>query len=79
MAGGPDAKEAEPRNVIARVWVSRDGKIERLDFDGLDDATARELRTLVSKDDVGQPPPDMLQPIQLRLSLRPKPDPQQAQ
>jgi hypothetical protein len=79
MAGGADAKEAEPRNVIARVWVSRAGKIERLEFDGIDDATARELRTLMSKDDVGQPPPDMLQPVQLRLSLRPKPDQQQAQ
>jgi hypothetical protein len=79
MAGGADTDGAEPRTVTARVWVSRDGKIERLEFDGLDDATAKELRTLVSRDEVGQPPPDMLQPIHLRLSLRPKSDQQQMQ
>jgi hypothetical protein len=79
MAAIADAKEAEPRAIFARVWVSRDGKIERLEFDGLDGDTAKEVRALVGEDDVGPPPPDMPQPIQLRLSLRTNPEQQQAQ
>jgi hypothetical protein len=69
---------AEPRTVTVRVWVSFDGKIERIEFDGVDDAAASQLRKLVINDEVGLPPPDMLQPIRLRLSLHPKPEQEKA-
>jgi hypothetical protein len=60
----------------ARTWILPDGKIERIEFDGLDDEQiAVHLRVLLTRDNVGVPPPDMLQPLRLRLSLRPKEQP----
>jgi hypothetical protein len=62
---------AEPRTFVARTWISPGGKIERLEFDGLDDKeVAAKLRALLTRDNVGAPPPDMLQPLRLRLSLQ---------
>ncbi len=64
---------APPLTFVARTWILPDGKIERLEFDGLDDKEiAVNLRVLLASDNVGTPPPDMLQPLRLRLSLRPK-------
>lgn len=63
---------ASPLTFVARTWVLPDGKVERLEFDGLDDKEiAVHLRTLLTRDNVGTPPADMLQPLRLRLSLRP--------
>ncbi len=60
-----------PRPPIVRVWVLPDGKIERLELDGLgDDSVAVNLRALLARGDVGVPPPDLLQPLHLRLSLQ---------
>ncbi len=57
--------------LVVRTWVLPNGKIERLEFDGLDDAdVAVNLRALLSGIAVGVPPMDMLQPLHLRLSLR---------
>ncbi|ABD88458.1 hypothetical protein [Rhodopseudomonas palustris] len=62
-----------PLTFVARAWVLPDGKVERLEFDGLDDKEiAVSLRQLLIRVNVGNPPADMLQPLRLRLSLRPK-------
>jgi hypothetical protein len=71
--GGPDAPA---RTVVARTWIRPDGRVERLEFDGLDDSeTTVSLRMLLMLENVGTPPPDMLQPLRLRLALRPKEQP----
>jgi hypothetical protein len=70
---GPDAA---PLTFVARTWISAGGEVERLEFDGLgDEKIAVGLRGLLSRDNVGAPPPDMLQPLRLRLSLRPQDPP----
>jgi hypothetical protein len=48
-----------------------DGKIERVESDGLDPVAAISLRALLAGEGVGVPPSDMLQPLHLRLTLRP--------
>jgi hypothetical protein len=62
--------------LVVHAWVLPDGKVERIEFDGLDDNNlAVRLRTLLALGNVGAPPPDMLQPLHLRLSLRPTDQP----
>jgi hypothetical protein len=62
---------AAPLKPKVRVWILPDGKVERLEFDGLDgEVIAVKLRALLMSSDVGAPPPDMLQPLHLRLSLK---------
>jgi hypothetical protein len=75
MAKRAGAAQATPASVIARTWILPDGKIERIEFDGLDSAVAVNLRALLSRGDVGVPPSEMLQPVLLRLSLRPNSQP----
>jgi hypothetical protein len=69
------AAKATPASVIARTWILPEGKIERIEFDGLDPDVAIDLRALLTRGDVGAPPSDMLQPVLLRLSLRPNSQP----
>lgn len=58
--------------LVASIWILSDGAIERLEFDQLDDKEmAVHLRTLLMHGNVGPPPQDMLQPLRLRLSVRP--------
>ena len=60
------------RPFVASIWILSDGDIERLEFDQLDDKEmAVHLRTLLMHGNVGAPPQDMLQPLRLRLSVRP--------
>jgi hypothetical protein len=76
------AKPDAPRFVLnLRTWIEPDGKIARVECDAFDDDrdAADNLRALLSIDDVGAPPPDMLQPLRLRLSLRPKEQPSRAE
>lgn len=61
---------AAPVAVTLRAWILPDGRIERVEFEALDQGTALTLRTLLMHGDVGAPPPDMLQPLHLRLTLR---------
>jgi len=77
-AGG---KGATPRTLVVRTWILPDGKMERVEFEGLDDAAvAVDLRAVLVGGDVGaQPPPDMLQPLRLRLSLRPNDEPRRGE
>jgi hypothetical protein len=65
--------DAPPLTVALRTWVLADGKLDRVEFDGIDDPAAIEdLRALLVDGNVGAPPPEMLQPLHLRLSLRAK-------
>jgi len=77
-AGG---KGATPRTLVVRTWILPDGKMERVEFEGLDDAAvAVDLRAVLIGGDVGAPPPpDMLQPLRLRLSLRPNDEPRRGE
>jgi hypothetical protein len=71
------AANASPAVLTMRTWISPDGKVERIEFDGLDDPEVElRLRTLFAGD-VGAPPADMLQPLRMRLSLRPDDPPRQ--
>jgi hypothetical protein len=59
-----------PLNVTVKMWVDKSGKIERVSFAPLADAAANaDLTTLLSSISAGVPPPDMLQPVRLKLSL----------
>lgn len=80
MAKRGKASSTTSLTLVVRAWVLPGGQVERLEFDGLnDDAVAVDLRALLARGDVGAPPPDMLQPLHLRLSLRPEDQPGQEQ
>jgi hypothetical protein len=67
------AADAPALKLALRTWVSADGKVSRIEVDGMDDTMTRiELRALLMAGSVGAPPPEMLQPLHLRLSLRAK-------
>lgn len=71
---------ASPLMLIVQVWILPSGKIERIEFDGLDDDSVMiNLRALLAGSEAGAPPPDMLQPLHLRLSLRAKDQPGQGE
>lgn len=64
-------KETKPLAFVVRTRVAADGKIERIGFDsGVDPELAEKLRPLLASVNAGAPPPDMLQPLHLRLQLR---------
>jgi len=66
--GGP------PPSLVVRAWLNPDGTVERVSFGTLNDAKAEaDLRTILTRGNIGEaPPPEMLQPLNLRLSLNPK-------
>jgi hypothetical protein len=66
--GGP------PPSLVVRAWLNPDGTVERVSFGTLKDAKAEaDLRTILTRGNIGEaPPPEMLQPLNLRLSLNPK-------
>jgi hypothetical protein len=64
------AKENLPATFTVRAWVAANGKVERLEFSGLDETTTSAVRARLMRTDVGASPPvDMLQPLHLKLSL----------
>lgn len=68
--GGADAPALR---LVLRAWVLADGRVSRIEVDGMDDAGVRvELRALLMDGGVVAPPSAMLQPLHLRLSLRAK-------
>lgn len=63
--------DAPPLTFLLRAWISPDGQLHRVEFDGLDDPKASgDLGALLTGRNVGAPPPEMLQPLHLRFSLR---------
>jgi hypothetical protein len=72
------AKANPAANVLAvQAWILPSGQIERVEFERIDPLLTARLRVLLSQVNVGAPPPDMLQPVHVRLSLRPKEQPGQ--
>ncbi|WP_407178618.1 hypothetical protein [Bradyrhizobium sp. STM 3562] len=65
--------------VTVQAWITSDGRIERVEFGQIDPGLAMRLRALLNRANVGAPPSDMLQPVHLRLSLKPKERPGQGQ
>ena len=63
--------QAKPsQTVVARVWISAAGKIERVAISALDEDAVVKLRTAIEGRDIGLPPPaDMPQPLHLKLSI----------
>lgn len=61
--------------VIARVWISAQGWVERIEFESLGDPQAdADLKALLSRQPLPRPPPsDMRQPLVLQLRLDPAP------
>lgn len=57
--------------VVVRVWVTNQGQVERLAFDTLgDDQADQDLRAVLMAQPLSEPPPpDMRQPMVLRLKL----------
>ncbi len=63
--------DASAISLRMRVWMGASGSVERIEFDGLADPDAAvDLRALLMPVQVSAPPPDMLQPLRMRLSLR---------
>ena len=67
-------QDGPPETLIIRAWVGADGQIERVAFTQLKDKQANDvLKAILTRGNVGEgPPPDMLQPLHLRLALNGK-------
>ena len=56
---------------MLQAWISATGRLHRVELGGINDPEVLDnLRVLLTGNDVGAPPPEMLQPLHLRLSLR---------
>lgn len=64
-------QDGPPPTLVVRAWLNPDGTVERVSFDALKDGRAdADLRTIPKRGNVGEaPPPEMLQPLNLRFSL----------
>jgi hypothetical protein len=67
-------EDGPPQALVVRAWLNPDGTVERVSFDALKDARAdADLRIILKRGNIGEaPPPEMLQPLNLRFSLNPK-------
>ncbi|HTH98408.1 MAG TPA: hypothetical protein VL574_13400 [Stellaceae bacterium] len=64
--------DAPPDQLIVKVWVAHNGKVQKIEFPSLHDAQAdKDLHAILGRGNIGEAPPaDMLQPIHLRLQLQ---------
>lgn len=71
-AGG----DASPPMIVVRVWIDADGAVSKVAFDSLGDAKADALlsQLLTTHPMAEPPPPDMRQPLRIRLRLEANPD-----
>ncbi len=60
-----------PASIVVKAWLNPDGSVEKVSFAPFKDERANnDLRTVLTRGNVGEaPPPEMLQPINLRFSL----------
>jgi hypothetical protein len=60
-----------PPSLVVKAWLNPDGTVERVTFPPLKDAQAdADLRKILTRGNIGEaPPPEMLQPLNLRFSL----------
>ncbi|HEF5873251.1 TPA: YbaB/EbfC family DNA-binding protein [Burkholderia cenocepacia] len=67
---------APPPAIVVRAWIGTNGVVTRVEFASLGDADAdAALRQLLTAGPLAEPPPpDMLQPLRVRLRLAPNPD-----
>ncbi len=63
--------DGPPATLTVKAWLNPDGTVERVAFPAFADAGATEdLRKILTRGNVGEaPPPEMLQPVNLRFSL----------
>ena len=63
--------DGPPQTLMVRAWLNPDGSIERVSFPALSDSHAdQDLHTILKRGNIGEaPPPEMLQPLNLRFSL----------
>ncbi|WP_417903635.1 YbaB/EbfC family DNA-binding protein [Burkholderia territorii] len=61
--------------IVVRAWIGANGAVTRVDFASLGSADAdATLRQLLTASPLAEtPPPDMLQPLRVRLRLMPNP------
>lgn len=61
--------------LLVNVWIDSEGRVSRLDFPSLGaDQADEDLRRILSTSPLSEPPPpDMRQPLVLRLNLQLKP------
>jgi hypothetical protein len=66
------AKENKPLTFVVSASILPDGRMDRITFDSsMAPELGGRLRPLLASANAGAPPPDMLQPLRLRLRLRP--------
>jgi hypothetical protein len=71
LANRPSAADAPPVRLVLQAWISATGRLHRVELGGINDPEVLDnLRVLLTGNDVGAPPPEMLQPLHLRLPLR---------
>lgn len=60
-----------PPTLVLKAWLNPDGSVEKVSFPSLNDPHADDdLRTILKRGNVGEaPPPEMLQPLNLKFSL----------
>jgi hypothetical protein len=60
-----------PSSIVVKAWLNPDGSVEKVSFAPFKDERANsDLRSVLTRGNVGEaPPPEMLQPINLRFSL----------
>jgi hypothetical protein len=68
--------DAPPPAIVVRAWIGTNGAVTRVEFASLGDTDAdATLRQLLTAGPLAEPPPpDMLQPLRVRLRLAPNPD-----
>ncbi|MDN7590349.1 YbaB/EbfC family DNA-binding protein [Burkholderia seminalis] len=68
--------DAPPPAIVVRAWIDATGAVTRVEFASLGDTDAdATLRQLLTAGPLAEPPPpDMLQPLRVRLRLVPNPD-----
>jgi hypothetical protein len=66
----------DPMRVAVKIWVAPAGVVSRVSFPPLSDEQAtRELQTVLLRATPGAPPANLLQPVQLSISLKPRSQP----
>lgn len=68
--------DSPPPAIVVRAWIGANGTVTRVEFDTLGDPSAdAALRQLLTTGPLAEPPPpDMRQPLRVRLRLAPNPD-----
>jgi hypothetical protein len=71
-----NAKGDAPPSLIVRAWIGADGAVTKVAFDSFGDPDAdAKLRQLLTSHPITEPPPpDMRQPLRVRLHLEANPD-----